>query len=88
MTTFSGRSTAMRRSRGFVEMLADREFQHRHVDDAVGLGDPDALDEVADRRGGTPRRRNPASVGMRGSSQPVTWPPRTSSVSTRFDSTV
>ena len=34
--------------------------------------------------GGTPRRRRPASVGMRGSSQPLTWPPRTSSVSTRL----
>ncbi len=27
---------------------------------------------------GTPRRRSPAKVGMRGSSQPVTWPPSTS----------
>ena len=38
--------------------------------------------------GGTPRRFRPAIVGMRGSSQPATWPPRTSSVSTRFDSSV
>ena len=38
--------------------------------------------------GGTPRRFNPAIVGMRGSSQPATWPSRTSWVSTRFDSTV
>ena len=38
--------------------------------------------------GGTPRRRMPASVGMRGSSQPDTWPPFTSALSTRFDSTV
>ena len=37
---------------------------------------------------GTPRRRNPANVGIRGSSQPVTWPSRTSRVSTRLDSTV
>jgi hypothetical protein len=37
---------------------------------------------------GTPRRRKPAIVGMRGSSQPVTWPSRTSVVSTRFESTV
>ncbi len=38
--------------------------------------------------GGTPRRFNPAMVGIRGSSQPATWPPRTSSVSTRFDNSV
>ncbi len=30
-------------------MLADGKLQHRHIDDAVGLGDADALDEVADR---------------------------------------
>ena len=43
---------------------------------------------VKNAAGGTPRRRNPARVGMRGSSQPLTWPPRTSSVSTRLESTV
>ena len=38
--------------------------------------------------GGTPRRFKPAMVGIRGSSQPATWPSRTSWVSTRFDSSV
>jgi isoquinoline 1-oxidoreductase beta subunit len=38
--------------------------------------------------GGTPRRFKPAIVGMRGSSQPETWPSRTSWVSTRLDSSV
>ena len=38
--------------------------------------------------GGTPRRRTPESVGRRGSSQPLTWPPLTSAISLRFDSTV
>ena len=34
-----------------------------------------------------PRRRAPTSVGIRGSSQPSTWPLVTSSISRRFDST-
>src|SRR4051812_27301159 len=38
--------------------------------------------------GGTPRRRRPASVGILGSSQPATWPSRTSFVSARFERTV
>ena len=38
--------------------------------------------------GGTPRRRSPASVGMRGSSQPATCPSSTSRVRNRFDNTV
>ena len=38
--------------------------------------------------GGTPRRRRPASVGMRGSSQPRTWPSSTSWIRRRLDSTV
>ena len=36
--------------RRLVEMLADAEFQHADIDDAVGFGDADALDEFADRR--------------------------------------
>ena len=43
-------------------MLADGEIQHPHVDDAVGLGDADALDEVADRLG---RHAAPAQAGER-----------------------
>ena len=35
-----------------------------------------------------PRRRKPDSVGMRGSSQPLTCPPSTSSSSTRLLITV
>ena len=35
--------------RGLVEIFAHRIFEHADVDDAVGLGDADALDEVADR---------------------------------------
>ncbi len=52
------------------------------------LATPMRLTKSRIASGGTPRRRKPAIVGMRGSSQPVTWPPRTSSVSTRFDSSV
>ena len=37
--------------RRLVEMLADRELEHADIDDAVGLGDADALDEIAHRRG-------------------------------------
>ena len=36
--------------RGLVQMLADGIVEHRDVDDAVGLGDADAADEIADRR--------------------------------------
>ena len=36
--------------RRLVEQFADAEFQHADVDHAVGLGDADALDELADRR--------------------------------------
>ncbi len=54
----------------------------------LALATPIRLTKSRKASGGTPRRRNPASVGMRGSSQPATCPPRTSSVSTRFDSTV
>ncbi len=36
--------------RRLVELLANAELQHADVDHAVGLGDPDALDEFADRR--------------------------------------
>ena len=36
--------------RRLVENFADAEFQHADIDDAVGLGDADALDEFADRR--------------------------------------
>jgi hypothetical protein len=41
------RHSALRR---LVEMLADRRLQHSDVDHAVGFGDADALDEIADRR--------------------------------------
>ena len=54
----------------------------------LALATPTRLMKSRIAAGGTPRRRKPASVGMRGSSQPLTWPPRTSSVSTRLDSTV
>ncbi len=43
--------------RGAVEAFPDREFQHADIDDAVGLGHPDPLDELADRR-----RRHPAPL--------------------------
>ena len=49
ITTLSGRSTAMRRERRLVQHLAYREVEHARVDHAVGLGDADALDEVAQR---------------------------------------
>ena len=35
------------------------EFQHADIDDAVGFGHADPLDEFPDRRGGTPRRCKP-----------------------------
>ena len=35
--------------RGLVQHLADRKFQHAHIDHAVGLGHADPLDEIADR---------------------------------------
>ena len=38
--------------------------------------------------GVNPRRRRPDRVGMRGSSQPLTWPSSTSSISLRLLSTV
>ena len=37
---------------------------------------------------GKPRRRSPEMVGIRGSSQPRTWPSVTSRSRTRFESTV
>ena len=48
--------------RGLVEELADRVLEHRHVDEAVGAGDADPLDEVADRLG---RHAAPAEPGKR-----------------------
>ncbi len=54
----------------------------------LALATPTRWTKSRKAAGGTPRRRSPASVGMRGSSQPDTWPPRTSSVSTRLESTV
>src|SRR5258707_13054477 len=54
----------------------------------LALATPTRLTKSRTAWGGTPRRRSPARVGMRGSSQPLTCPPRTSSVSTRLDSTV
>src|ERR1700733_5591329 len=35
--------------RGLVQNLADAEFEHADIDDAVGLGNADALDEFPDR---------------------------------------
>ena len=43
-------------------MLADGKFQHADIDDAVGLGHADALDEIADRRR---RHAAPAQAGER-----------------------
>ncbi len=36
--------------RGLVERLAHRKFEHPDIDHAIGLGDADAFDEIADRR--------------------------------------
>src|SRR5262249_289923 len=54
----------------------------------LAFATPTRLTKSRTASAGTPRRRSPASVGMRGSSQPPTCPPRTSSVSTRLDNTV
>ena len=54
----------------------------------LAFATPIRLTNSRNASAGTPRRCRPASVGMRGSSQPETCPPRTSSVSTRFDSSV
>ena len=48
--------------RGLVEHLAHRKIEHRDVDHAVGLGDADALDEIADR---LRRHAAPAQAGQR-----------------------
>jgi len=55
-----------------VQVLAHAFLEHRVLDPGVGLGDADALGEQAEASGVKPRRRAPASVGMRGSSQPST----------------
>ena len=52
------------------------------------LATPMRLAKSRSAAGGTPRLRRPASVGMRGSSQPDMWPPVTSWFSTRLDNTV
>ena len=49
---------------------------------------PSALTNDRIAPGGTPRRRRPISVYMRGSSQPSTYPPLTSLSILRFDRTV
>ena len=48
--------------RALVERLAHREFEHADVDQAIGLGDADALDEIADR---FRRHAAPAQTGDR-----------------------
>ena len=48
--------------RGLVERLAHRELEHADIDHAVGLGDADALDEIADR---CRRHAAPAQAGQR-----------------------
>ncbi len=38
-------------ARTFYEMLADRKFEHAGIDHAIGFGDADAFDEIAQRLG-------------------------------------
>ena len=67
MTTFSGRSTAMRRGAVPVQHIADRVVEHGDVDQAVGARHADRLDEIADRlrrhaAAAEPRKRRHARI--------------------------
>ena len=88
MTTFSGRSTAIRR--GAVSFSSSHTLWS-----SIAISTVPSVLEMERRltksriaAAGTPRRRSPDRVGMRGSSQPSTRPSRTSWVRRRFDSTV
>ena len=71
-----------------IEVLAQGVLEERDVDETCRLVDADALAEVRIASGVYPRRRIPAMVGMRGSSQPLTCPSSTSSSSLRLLITV
>jgi len=72
----------------FVEVLADGVVEHGHVGEADEFRDADADGETAHGLAGTPRRRMPLMVGMRGSSQPVTTLSFTSWMSLRLETMV
>ena len=89
ITSFSGRSTAMRRGARAVQHVAHRMLALRDIHHAVGLRDADAADELAQRRRRhaappQPRQRRHARIVPAGH-VPVAAP---ACVSTRFDSTV
>ena len=86
ITSFSGRSTAIRRSDGLVELTADERLQQLDRVPAVGSGNADEVAERSDGFGaGSRGDAAPRSVGMRGSSHPSTTPSATSVASRRFD---
>ena len=55
----AGRTTPMTRAAARVQVLADGVLEQRDVDDAVALGDADALAEGADRLGRVPAAPQP-----------------------------
>lgn len=88
IVTLSGLSTASRQ--GARSLRTSRIAASRTPSSTVLLAFETPTPRMNRRTasGGTPRRRRPASVGILGSSQPATWPSRTSSVSARFERTV
>ena len=83
-----GSSTAITRSARVFSVSRSAKSNLSQSTVEFGLRHPDHVAELPDRLGGTPRRRIPARVGMRGSSQPQTCPSCTSAINLRFDMTV
>ena len=74
MTTFSGRSTAIRRGAVLLRISRIECSSMATSTRLSARATPTRLMKSRIAAGGTPRRRRPASVGMRGSSQPSTCP--------------
>ena len=72
MTILSGRSTAMRRHALLFSTSRTEKSNIATSTTLLALATPIRLTKSRTASGGTPRRRNPAKVGMRGSSQPLT----------------
>ena len=88
ITTFSGSSTPNRR--GAVRFKTARtECSSSSISWTLSAFEtPISVAKSRMPSAGKPRRRSPEIVGIRGSSQPRTWPSSTSRLSTRFESTV
>jgi len=88
MTSFSGRSTAIAR-RALASRSSRTQFSSSPISTALSLRViPTNSTNLRIDAGVKPRRRNPDSVGMRGSSQPPTSPCSTSCASMRLLITV